>query len=118
MKIFNKIFLFRFDAELSTAQEEIKKEKLLREKFMREKDQIVHEKYSLEQDLQVTYLTFFVCISNTSVLNVFSFKICFIRHILSGPYPNNLEIKNISTRVFIWNSKFIKLLLFFYRLPN
>ncbi|GIY31161.1 unconventional myosin-XVIIIa [Caerostris darwini] len=42
----------RFDAELSAAQEEIKKEKLLREKFTREKDQAVHEKYSLEQDLQ------------------------------------------------------------------
>ncbi|KAG8185493.1 hypothetical protein JTE90_019750 [Oedothorax gibbosus] len=44
----------RFDAELSAAQEEIKKEKTVREKLMREKDQIVHEKYSLEQDLQAT----------------------------------------------------------------
>ncbi|CAL1265372.1 unnamed protein product [Larinioides sclopetarius] len=42
----------RFDAELSSAQEEIKKEKALREKLQREKDQAVHEKYSLEQDLQ------------------------------------------------------------------
>ena len=43
----------RFDAELSAAQEEIKKERLLREKLAREKDHAVHEKYSLEQDLQV-----------------------------------------------------------------
>ncbi|GBM10387.1 Unconventional myosin-XVIIIa [Araneus ventricosus] len=42
----------RFDAELSAAQEEIKKEKALREKLQREKDQAIHEKYSLEQDLQ------------------------------------------------------------------
>lgn len=44
---------FRFDAELSAAQEEIKKERILREKLSREKDHAVHEKYSLEQDLQV-----------------------------------------------------------------
>lgn len=47
------MLFLRFDAELSAAQEEIKKERLLREKFSREKDQAVHEKYSLEQDLQV-----------------------------------------------------------------
>lgn len=46
----------RFDAELSAAQEEIKKERLLREKFSREKDQAMHEKYSLEQDLQSSRL--------------------------------------------------------------
>lgn len=48
---------YRFDAELSAAQEEIKKERILREKFSREKDHAVHEKYSLEQDLQV-YICF------------------------------------------------------------
>ncbi|XP_035221427.1 uncharacterized protein LOC118194387 isoform X2 [Stegodyphus dumicola] len=42
----------RFDAELSAAQEEIKKERLLREKITREKEQALHEKYSLEQDVQ------------------------------------------------------------------
>lgn len=56
--------IFRFDAELSSAQEEIKKERALREKLMREKDQAISEKYTLEQELQVPikntylYLTF------------------------------------------------------------
>ncbi|GIZ03550.1 unconventional myosin-XVIIIa [Caerostris extrusa] len=52
LEIGSNDFSDKFDAELSAAQEEIKKEKLLREKFTREKDQAVHEKYSLEQDLQ------------------------------------------------------------------
>ncbi|XP_071038996.1 unconventional myosin-XVIIIa isoform X1 [Parasteatoda tepidariorum] len=42
----------KFDAELSSAQEEIKKERILRDKLMREKDQAISEKYTLEQELQ------------------------------------------------------------------
>lgn len=46
----------RFDAELSAAQEELRKEHQLREKLIRDKDQAQLEKYSLEQELQATRL--------------------------------------------------------------
>lgn len=42
----------KFDADLSVATDEIQKEKLLKERIQRERDQISGEKYSLEQEIQ------------------------------------------------------------------
>ena len=44
--------LSRFDSELGMAQEDVREEKHLREKLQRERDQLLSEKYSLEQTVQ------------------------------------------------------------------
>lgn len=46
-------FINRFDTEHAKHQEEIRDEKMLREKLQRERDGLISQKYSLEQDLQV-----------------------------------------------------------------
>lgn len=46
---------FRFDTELHSLQEELKKEKAQREKIAREKDMAMSDKFSTEQTLSVSY---------------------------------------------------------------
>lgn len=43
----------RFDSELSMAQEEVQRERSLREKLAREKDMLAGEAFSLRQQLEV-----------------------------------------------------------------
>lgn len=43
----------RFDSELSAVQEEVQREKSLREKLAREKDMLTGEAFSLRQQLEV-----------------------------------------------------------------
>jgi len=45
---------FRFDTELHSLQEELKKEKAQREKITREKDMAMSDKFSIEQTLSVS----------------------------------------------------------------
>jgi len=47
---------FRFDTELHSLQEELKKEKAQREKITREKDMAMSDKFSMEQTLSVSFL--------------------------------------------------------------
>lgn len=47
---------FRFDTELHSLQEELKKEKSQREKITREKDMAISDKFSMEQILSVSFL--------------------------------------------------------------
>jgi len=47
---------FRFDTELHSLQEELKKEKGQREKITREKDMAMSDKFSMEQTLSVRFL--------------------------------------------------------------
>jgi myosin-18 len=44
---------FRFDLELHSLQEDLKKEKAQREKIAREKDMAMSDKFSMEQSLSV-----------------------------------------------------------------
>ncbi|CAG5131741.1 unnamed protein product, partial [Candidula unifasciata] len=46
----------RFDSELSVAHEDAREEKALREKLQKEKDELLLEKYSLDQTLQYTQM--------------------------------------------------------------
>lgn len=46
---------FRFDNELSMAHEDVREEKALKDKLHRERDELLAEKYSLEQSLQVYF---------------------------------------------------------------
>lgn len=46
----------RFDSELSQAQDEVQRERTLREKLCREKDMLTGELFSLRQQLEVTLL--------------------------------------------------------------
>lgn len=46
---------FRFDTELHSLQEELKKEKAQREKITREKDMAISDKFSMEQTLSVSF---------------------------------------------------------------
>ena len=46
-------FIFRFDAELQGLQEELRQERLHKERVLRERDATVSEKLTLEQTLQV-----------------------------------------------------------------
>lgn len=46
---------FRFDTELHSLQEELKKEKSQREKITREKDMAMSDKFSMEQTLSVSF---------------------------------------------------------------
>lgn len=43
----------RFDSELSAAQEEVQRERSLREKLAREKDMLAGDAFSLRQQLEV-----------------------------------------------------------------
>lgn len=43
----------RFDSELSAAQEEVQRERSLKEKLAREKDMLTGEAFSLRQQLEV-----------------------------------------------------------------
>lgn len=43
----------RFDSELSAAQEEVQRERTLREKLSREKDMLTGDAFSLRQQLEV-----------------------------------------------------------------
>lgn len=45
----------KFDAELHSAQEELKRERAAKERLSRERDQAHAEKYALEQSLSVSY---------------------------------------------------------------
>jgi len=47
---------FRFDTELHSLQEELKKEKAQREKITREKDMAMSDKFSMEQTLDIVLL--------------------------------------------------------------
>lgn len=47
---------FRFDTELHSLQEELKKEKAQREKTTREKDMAMSDKFTMEQTLSVSFL--------------------------------------------------------------
>jgi len=47
---------FRFDTELHSLQEELKKEKAQKEKITREKDMAMSDKFSMEQTLSVSFL--------------------------------------------------------------
>jgi len=46
---------FRFDTELHSLQEELKKEKAQREKITREKEMAMSDKFSMEQTLSVSF---------------------------------------------------------------
>lgn len=48
----------RFDSELSTVQEDVQREKTLREKLAREKDMLTSDVFSLRQQLEVLVLAF------------------------------------------------------------
>ena len=47
------VCLRRFDSELSAAQEEVQRERSLREKLGREKDMLTGETFGLRQQLEV-----------------------------------------------------------------
>lgn len=47
------MFVCRFDSELSAAQEEVQRERSLREKLAREKDMLTGDAFSLRQQLEV-----------------------------------------------------------------
>lgn len=47
------VLVLRFDSELSAAQDEVQREKSLREKLAREKDMLTGEAFSLRQQLEV-----------------------------------------------------------------
>lgn len=52
------VLVCRFDSELSTVQEDVQRERTLREKLAREKDMLTSDVFSLRQQLEV-------CLSNT-----------------------------------------------------
>lgn len=60
MCVFVCVFACRFDSELSAAQEEVQRERSLKEKLAREKDMLTGEAFSLRQQLEVC-----VCVLQT-----------------------------------------------------
>jgi len=58
---------FRFDTELHSLQEELKKEKAQREKITREKDMAMSDKFSMEQTLSVSFLRKHIKIKSTNI---------------------------------------------------
>lgn len=53
MCVYLCVFACRFDSELSAAQDEVQRERTLREKLAREKDMLTGDAFSLRQQLEV-----------------------------------------------------------------
>lgn len=66
----------RFDSELSAAQDEVQRERSLREKLAREKDMLTGDAFSLRQQLEVCACVP-VCVTKTFfVVCLFVFQLC------------------------------------------